>query len=183
LPAAGTAPVRYRVRFTTSRGVFLVEVNRDWSPNDARRFYELVQSGFYDDTRFYRAVSGFGIQFGIAGDPTVNATWASKFLVDDPVLQSNVRGTVVLARTQRPNSATSQVFINLVDNAYLDAHQYSPFGRIVSGIDVVDALYTGYGECAPMGRGPDQGRVIREGNGYLDAKFPLLDKIQSARVE
>jgi peptidyl-prolyl cis-trans isomerase A (cyclophilin A) len=181
--ATGFAPARYRVRLSTSRGDIVVDVQRQWSPNDADRFYHLVKSGFYDDARFYRVVPHFGVQFGIAADSKVNALWSSAFLDDDPVVQSNVRGTVSMARMQRPNSATTQVFINTVDNSRLDAQRYSPFGMIVSGMDVIDRLYAGYGECSPVGGGPEQMRTMLEGNGYLDAQFPLLDKIRAARVE
>jgi peptidyl-prolyl cis-trans isomerase A (cyclophilin A) len=173
----------YAVRLSTSRGDIVIEVHRDFSPNDADRFYNLVQKGFYDDTRFYRVIQKFGVQFGVAADPEVNAAWSTAYVADDPVTEKNERGTVTLARKGFPNTAATQVWINTADNTRLDTMSYSPLGRVVSGMDVVDALYPGYGEVSPAGRGPSQERALREGNAYLDAQFPKLDRILSARIE
>jgi peptidyl-prolyl cis-trans isomerase A (cyclophilin A) len=183
-PAALTekAPAVYKVRFDTSKGAFVVEVRRDWAPNGADRFYNLVKNGFYDDTRFFRVVSGFMVQFGINGDPSIAAPWRTATIKDDPVKQSNKRGYITFA-TSGPDSRTSQVFINFADNSGLDRQGFSPFGQVISGMTVVDALFSGYGEGAPSGRGPDQGRVQREGNSYLKKDFPNLDYVKKATIE
>ena len=183
-PAALTekAPATYKVRFDTSKGPFVVQVNRDWAPNGADRFYNLVKNGFYDDARFFRVINGFMVQFGINKDPRISAPWRAAQIKDDPVKQSNKRGMITFA-TAGPNSRTTQVFINFGDNAGLDGQGFSPFGQVVSGMDVVDKLYADYGEGAPRGRGPDQGRIQGEGNAYLNAEFPRLDFIKSATIE
>src|SRR5271165_7241401 len=170
------APAIYKVDFDTSKGPFVVEVHRDWAPNGADRFYNLVKNGFYDDTRFFRVVSGFMVQFGINGDPNTAAQWRGATMKDDPVKQSNKRGYITFA-TAGPNSRTSQVFINFADNSGLDGQGFSPFGQVISGMTLVDALFSGYGEGAPSGRGPDQGRIQREGNAYLKKDFPNLDYV------
>jgi peptidyl-prolyl cis-trans isomerase A (cyclophilin A) len=176
------APPVYKARFDTSKGTFVIEVHRDWAPNGADRFYNLVKNGFYDDTRFFRVVSGFMVQFGINGDPKIAAPWREATIQDDPVKQSNKRGYITFA-TAGPNSRTSQVFINFVDNSSLDRQGFSPFGQITSGMSVVDALFSDYGEGAPSGRGPDQGRIQREGNAYLKKDFAKLDYIKKATIE
>ena len=183
-PAALTekAPATYKARFDTSKGVFVVEVNRDWAPNGADRFYNLVKNGFYDDVRFFRVISGFMVQFGINGDPGVSAKWRTATIKDDPVKQSNKRGTITFA-TSGQDSRTSQVFINFADNAGLDSQGFSPFGHVTSGMNFVDALYSGYGEGAPRGRGPDQGRIQAEGNAYLTKQFPNMDYVKKATIE
>ncbi|MCC6778859.1 MAG: peptidylprolyl isomerase [Hyphomicrobiales bacterium] len=176
------APATYRVRFDTSKGPFVVEVRRDWAPNGADRFYNLVKNGFYDDARFFRVINGFMVQFGINKDPKISAPWRAAAIKDDPVKQSNKRGFITFA-TAGPNSRTSQVFINFADNAGLDSQGFAPFGQVVSGMNVVDSLYSGYGEGAPRGRGPDQGRIQMEGNAYLTKDFPQLDYIKKATIE
>jgi peptidyl-prolyl cis-trans isomerase A (cyclophilin A) len=176
------APAVYKVRFDTSKGTFVVEVHRDWASNGADRFYNLVKNGFYDDARFFRVVDGFMVQFGINGDPNVSARWRTASITDDPVKQSNKRGYITFATSGR-NSRTSQVFINFVDNPSLDGQGFSPFGRVVSGMSVVDGLFSGYGEGAPSGRGPEQGRIQTEGNTYLKKEFPKLDYIKKATIE
>jgi peptidyl-prolyl cis-trans isomerase A (cyclophilin A) len=183
-PAALTekAPAAYKVKFDTSRGVFVVDVNRDWAPNGADRFYNLVKSGFFDNTRFFRVVSNFMVQFGISGDPSIAAAWRTANIKDDPVKQSNKRGFITYA-TSGPNSRTTQVFINFADNEGLDRQGFSPFGQVSSGMGVVDGLFAGYGEGAPSGRGPDQGRIQREGNAYLTKDFPKLDYVKKATLE
>ncbi len=177
-----TAPAQYQVRFETSKGDFVVEVHRDWSPNGADRFYNLVSNGFFDGVRFFRVIDGFMAQFGINGDPQVSARWRNAAILDDPVKQSNVRGTLSFAATGRPNSRTTQVFINFGDNSNLDSMGFAPFGEVVDGMDVVDQLYSGYGEGAPNGQGPDQNRVQAQGNEYLQSEFPQLDSIQHATI-
>jgi peptidyl-prolyl cis-trans isomerase A (cyclophilin A) len=176
------APALYKVRFDTSKGPFVVEVHRDWAPNGADRFYNLVKNGFFDDARFFRVISGFMVQFGINGDPRVSAPWRSATIKDDPVRQSNKRGYITFA-TSGPDSRTSQVFINFADNSRLDGQGFAPFGQVTSGMNVVDALYSAYGEGAPSGRGPAQGRIQGEGNAYLKKDFPDLDYIKKATIE
>ena len=177
-----TAPASYKARFDTSKGVFVIEVQRDWAPNGADRFYNLVKNGFYDNVRFFRVISGFMVQFGISGDPKISAPWRDARIADDPVKQSNKRGFITYAMAG-PNTRTSQVFINFGDNASLDSQGFSPFGRVVTGMNVVDALNAEYGEGAPRGRGPDQGRVQMEGNAYLARDFGKLDFVKKATID
>jgi cyclophilin family peptidyl-prolyl cis-trans isomerase len=176
------APATYKAKFDTSKGVFVLELNRDWAPNGADRFYNLVKNGFYDTVRFFRVISGFMVQFGINGDPKLSAQWREARIQDDPVKQSNKRGFITYAMAG-PNTRTSQVFINFADNAGLDSQGFSPFGRVVSGMNVVDALNAEYGEGAPRGRGPDQGRIQMEGNAYLMKDFGRLDFVKKATIE
>jgi peptidyl-prolyl cis-trans isomerase A (cyclophilin A) len=180
--APATAPATYRVRFETSEGDFVVEVNRSQAPNGADRFYQLVSDGFYTDVRFFRVISGFMAQFGINGDPAVTARWTGNTIQDDPVAGSNTRGTITFAMTQQPNSRGTQLFINLVDNVNLDASGFAPIGRVVEGMDVVDRLHAGYGEGAPRGPGPDQAQIRSQGNAYLTQNFPDLDYIERATI-
>jgi len=180
--ARDKAPDVFKARFTTTKGPFVVEVHRDWAPNGADRFYDLVKLGFFDDTRFFRAVEGFMVQFGLSGDPAVSKKWQQANVPDDPVAQSNKRGFITFAQTNMPNSRSTQVFINSADNARLDPMRFAPFGQVVQGMDVVDSLYKGYGEGAPSGNGPSQDRIQGEGNAYLDAEFPKLDRIVTATI-
>jgi len=170
------APATYRVVFTTSKGPFTVEVHRDWAPKGADRFYELVKDGFYDGNRFFRVVPNFVVQWGIAGDPAVQAKWREKTISDDPVTQSNKTGTITFA-TSGPNTRTTQLFINLKDNPALDSQGFAPFGQVISGLNVVESLYAGYGEM------PDQNQIQAQGNAYLQSQFPLLDYIETAKIE
>ena len=183
-PAALTekAPATYKARFDTSKGVVVIQVTRAWAPNGADRFYNLVKNGFYDNVRFFRVISGFMVQFGINGDPALSAKWREANIKDDPVRQHNTRGMITFA-TAGPNTRTSQVFINFADNNALDGMGFAPFGKVVSGMDVVDKLYAGYGEGAPRGRGPDQGRLQSEGNAYLAKSFPKMDYVKKATIE
>ena len=176
------APPVYKAKFDTTKGVFVIEVQRDWAPNGADRFYNLVKNGFYDNVRFFRVISGFMVQFGIHGDPKVSAPWREAQLKDDPVKQSNKRGYITYAMAG-PNTRTSQVFINFGDNASLDSQGFSPFGRVVTGMEVVDKLNAEYGEGAPRGRGPDQGRLQMEGNTYLAKEYPRMDFVRKATIE
>jgi peptidyl-prolyl cis-trans isomerase A (cyclophilin A) len=182
-PAAATepAPATFKAMFTTSKGDFVIEVKREWAPKGADRFYNLVKLGFFDDVRFFRAIDGFMVQFGLNGDPTVNAKWRDARIDDDPVKQSNKRGYATFA-TSGPNSRTTQMFINFADNGNLDAMGFAPFGKVVEGIEVVDSLYKGYGEGAPGGNGPEQGRIQAEGNAYLNQSFPKLDWVKTAKI-
>jgi len=177
-----TAPATFKARFKTSKGDFVVQVTREWAPNGADRFYNLVKNGFFDNTRFFRVISGFMVQWGIHGDPAISAAWRTANIKDDPPKQSNTRGMITFA-TAGPNTRTTQLFINFGDNNRLNEMGFSPFGKVTEGMDVVDKLYAGYGEGAPSGRGPDQGRLQSQGNVYLSSDFPLMDFINSTSVE
>ena len=177
-----TAPDSYRARFETTKGTFVVQVQRSLSPHGADRFYNLVRGGFFDGVRFFRVIDGFMAQFGMHGDPQVNAAWRSVPIPDDGVAASNTRGMVTFAMTGQPNSRTTQVFINYRDNSNLDAMGFAPFGEVVEGMDVVDQLHSGYGEGAPNGRGPSQPQIQAEGNAYLERDFPELDHIERATI-
>jgi cyclophilin family peptidyl-prolyl cis-trans isomerase len=184
-PSAGEPPQTvkaFQVRFETTQGAFVVEVHPDWAPQGVARFRELVASGYFDDSHFFRVVAGFIAQFGVAGDPKVTAAWKERTIPDDPVRQSNLRGTLAFAMTG-PGTRSTQIYINLADNARLDAQGFAPIGRVISGMDVVDQLYAGYGEAAGGGmRGGQQGKMLAGGNAYLDASFPKLDHLVRARV-
>ena len=179
---AATAPERFRVRFETSEGEFVVAARRDWAPLGVDRFYNLVRGGFFDDSRVYRAVDGFVAQFGLNGDPYVNQAWKTEFLVDDPVTQTNRRGTVTFAKGGR-HSRTTEIFVNLRDNPQLDENGFAPIGEVVEGLEVADAFYTAYGDGPPRGEGPYQAMVEARGNAYLDADFPELTRIERATLE
>jgi peptidyl-prolyl cis-trans isomerase A (cyclophilin A) len=180
------APATYKVNFDTSAGAFVVEVHRDWAPNGADRFYNLVKNGFYDNARFFRVISGFMVQFGINGDPSVNAALRNARIPRDPVKESNKRGYITFAMQGGPNgpdTRTTQVFINFRENANLDGIGFAPFGMVTKGMDVVDKLYAGYGEGAPGGNGPSQERLQSEGNAYLTKDFSKMDYIKKATIE
>lgn len=177
------APDVFRVRVETTRGPFVVEVHRAWAPRGADRFHQLVRAGFFDDSRFFRVRAGFVAQFGIAGDPAVAAAWRAAAIPDDSVRHGNVRGAVAYAMTG-PGTRTTQLFVDLADNTRLDAEGFAPVGTVVEGMDVVDALYAGYGETSGGGmRGGRQGPLFASGNAYLDAAYPRLDRLLRARVE
>lgn len=175
------APATYRARFETSKGAFTVEVTRAWAPLGADRFYQLVSSGYFDNTRFFRVVEGFMAQFGAHGDPEVNAAWEKLPIPDDPVVQSNKRGFITFAMAG-PDTRTTQVFINLVDNVNLDGMGFAPFGQVIEGMAAVDSLYAAYGDGPPSGFGPDQNMIFSRGNAYLERYYPKLDFIRSARI-
>jgi peptidyl-prolyl cis-trans isomerase A (cyclophilin A) len=184
-PAAASneqAPDTVRVRFETTKGPFVVEAYRAWSPHGVDRFYQLAKSGFYNDIRFYRVIGGFMAQFGMSGDPKLTAAWKDRPIPDDPVAHTNERGTVTFAATGNPNSRTTQLFVNYRDNSNLDGMGFAPIGRVTEGMAVVDSLYSGYGEGAPDGNGPDQIRAMAEGNSYLDSGFPKLDRVTKATL-
>lgn len=166
----------FQVAFQTSAGNFVVEVNPSWAPLGARRFRELVEAGYFDDNRFFRVVPNFMVQWGLNGDPDVTALWRNRNIPDEPVKQSNARGTITFAKTDSPNSRTTQLFINFANNSRLDEMGFSPFGRVVQGMDVVDSINAKYGER------PDQGQIQSGGNAYLNEIFPDLDYIKSARI-
>lgn len=176
------APATFKAKLDTSKGPIIIEVRREWAPNGADRFYNLVKSGFYDDARFFRVISGFMVQFGMNGDPKISAAWRNARIKDDPVKQSNKPGYITFA-TSGPDARTTQVFINFGDNSRLDGMGFSPFGQVTSDMKTVDALYSGYGEAAPEGKGPAQGRIQSEGNAYLTKEFPNLDYVKKATIE
>ena len=175
------APDSFKALFVTTKGKFTIEVTRSLSPNGADRFYNLVRSGYFKDIAFFRVIPGFMCQFGIHGDPSVSAKWREANINDDPVKGSNTRGAITFA-TAGPNTRTTQLFINFGDNANLDSMGFSPFGKVTDGMDIVDKINGQYGEGAPQGMGPDQGRVQMEGNAYLKKDFPNLDYIKSATI-
>ena len=175
------APKSFRVKFETTKGDFTVEVTRAWAPRGADRFYRLVTEGYFKDIRFFRVLPGFMAQFGLSGNPALNAKMETLRIPDDPVTQSNKRGMLTFA-TAGPNTRSNQFFINYGDNASLDVQGFSPFGRVVDGMTVVDAMYGGYGEGAPNGQGPSQDLIATQGNEYLQRAFPKLDYIKSATI-
>jgi peptidyl-prolyl cis-trans isomerase A (cyclophilin A) len=174
VPAA-SAPDSFRVTFETSRGPVVVEALRSWSPNGVDRFYALVSSRFFDENRFFRVVPGFIVQFGLAGEPKTNEQWDARPIPDDPVRQSNMRGTITFA-TEGPNTRSHQLFVNLADNPRLDKLGFTPIGRVVSGMGAVDSIYAGYEED------PSQRMIQRLGNSYLARMFPKLDYVRTAQI-
>jgi peptidyl-prolyl cis-trans isomerase A (cyclophilin A) len=164
------------VDVTTSKGDFAIEVNPSWAPNGAARFRELVDIGFYNDVRFFRVLDGFVAQFGINGTPATNSMWSSRTIPDDPVVRSNTRGYITFAQSSAVNSRTTQLFVNLGNNARLDDMRFAPFALVITGMDVVEMLNGEYGEA------PVQSQISAQGNAYLDANFPRLDYILTARV-
>jgi peptidyl-prolyl cis-trans isomerase A (cyclophilin A) len=182
-PASLTAqaPATFAAKFTTTKGDFTVQVTRAWAPRGADRFYNLVRSGFFTDCAFFRVLTGFMAQFGISPNPAIARVWETAKIPDDRVIESNKRGRITFA-TAGPNTRTTQLFINFGNNASLDGQGFAPFGEVIDGMDVVDKLYAEYGEGAPGGRGPDQGKIQAEGKAYLDRNFPKLDRILSAKL-
>lgn len=175
------SPDSFRVKFATTKGDFTVDVFRAWAPKGADRFFRLVTEGYFKDVRFFRVLPGFMAQFGLSGNPALNAKMDTLRIADDPVTQSNKRGMLTFA-TAGPNTRSNQFFINYKDNAMLDAQGFAPFGRVVDGMKAVDAMYSGYGEGAPNGAGPDQESIRNKGNEYLQRTFPKLDYIKSATL-
>jgi len=176
-----TAPDTFKAQFNTTKGKIVIEVTRSLSPNGADRFYNLVKSGYFSDIAFFRVIPGFMCQFGIHGDPAVSAKWRDANIPDDAVKGSNTRGTITFA-TAGPGTRTTQLFINFGDNVGLDGQGFSPFGKVVEGMDIVDKINGEYGEGAPGGAGPSQGQIQAEGNAYLKKDFPNLDYIKSASI-
>ena len=178
---AEEAPATYQARFETSKGAFTISVTRELAPLGADRFYTLVKNGYYDEVRFFRVIDGFIAQWGMHADPRITAVWRQNPLMDEPVMASNTRGTVTFAMGG-PNSRTTQVFVNFRDNANLDDMGFAPFGEVTEGMDVVEQLYSGYGEGQPRGNGPIQQNIMARGNDYLNEGFPDLDYIVSATI-
>jgi peptidyl-prolyl cis-trans isomerase A (cyclophilin A) len=175
------APATFKAKFSTTKGDFVVEVTRAWAPLGADRFYNLVKYHFFDGAAFFRVLPGFVAQFGLNAKPEISRLWASAAIKDDPVTQSNLTGYLTFA-TAGPNTRTTQLFINLADNASLDRMGFAPFGKVAEGMEVVQQFYSGYGEGAPSGNGPEQSRITNEGKTYLDKNFPLLDSIKTAVI-
>lgn len=171
-----TAPDVFKVQLSTSQGNVVIEVHRDWSPNGADRFYELVQEGFYDECKFFRVISGFMAQVGINGSPLKMEKWGENNIPDDPVVKSNTRGYVTFAKTALPNTRSTQIFFNFGDNSQLDGQGFAPFGIVIEGMENIDALYSGYGEQ------PDQSMANARGNEYFNEFFPKLDVINKAEI-
>jgi peptidyl-prolyl cis-trans isomerase A (cyclophilin A) len=169
------APETYQVKFVTTKGDFVLDVTRAWAPLGADRFYNLVKHGFFTDAAFFRNVPGFIVQFGLNADPAVNKVWQSANIKDDSGKQSNAPGTITFA-TAGPNTRTTQLFINFGNNTFLDSQGFTPFGKVTSGMDVVQKFYSGYGER------PDQGAITSQGKAYLDKNFPNIDMIKSATI-
>lgn len=186
---AGVAPDTFKVKFECSNGTFVAEFYKEWAPIGAQRMYDLVKDDFFNEARFFRVLEGFMAQFGIAGDPAKQTKWREKPLAVEPVTQSNTRGMISYAMAgqaakpkQTTDNRTTQLFINFGDNSNLDGMGFAPIGKVVEGMETVDALYSGYGEGAPRGRGPAQDLIQSQGNKYLQEKFPKLDYIKSATI-
>lgn len=176
---AAPAPDSFKVLFETSKGHFTAQAYRAWAPLGTDRFYFLVNNHFYDGARFFRTLPNFVVQFGLNGDPNVSKAWETRTIKDDSVKQSNQAGLITYAMGG-PNSRTTQIFINKVDNSRLDAMGFAPFAKIIDGMHVVEQFYGGYGDG---GRGgPDQRQIRDQGNGYLERQFPKLDSIVKARI-
>jgi peptidyl-prolyl cis-trans isomerase A (cyclophilin A) len=182
--AAAPTPETFRVRVETSQGAFVIEAHRAWAPHAADRFLELVRARYFDDSRFHRVVPGYIAQFGIAGDPKVATAWRRRTIATDPEHGNNTRGTVGFAMIT-PDARTTQIYINLADNRKrIDGQGFAIFGEVVVGMDVVDRLYSGYGESSGGGlRAGKQAKLFESGNAYLDEAFPKLDRLISARVQ
>ncbi|MCH7908081.1 MAG: peptidylprolyl isomerase [Candidatus Hydrogenedentes bacterium] len=172
----GSGDGPFQVTFECSNGTFVVEFIPDWAPIGVAHFRKVLDAGVYTGARFFRVMPGFMVQFGIAGDPALSATWSQDTIQDDPVTQSNTRGMVTFAKTGAPNSRSTQLFINYGNNSRLDGTGFAPIGRVISGMDVVEAIYAVYREQ------PDQGQIQKRGNAYLKEQFPKLDYIESVSV-
>jgi peptidyl-prolyl cis-trans isomerase A (cyclophilin A) len=185
-----TYPDSFVVSLETSRGRIDIKAHKAWAPNGAGQLYTLVKENHFDDARFFRVVSGFVAQFGLSGNPERDKQWEAKCIFDEPVKHANTRGTVTFAARSDSNTRSTQLFLNLVDNPVLDTYNggYPPIGEVVAGMDVVDSLYSGYGDAAPRSgpqygkEGPNQDSIVKQGNAYLARGWPKLDYIKTARV-
>ncbi|HTS30590.1 MAG TPA: peptidylprolyl isomerase [Bryobacteraceae bacterium] len=182
-PKQEQAPDVFKINLDTSKGLIVIEMHRDWAPLGVDHLHSLVKMGFYDGCYFFRYVRNFIVQFGINGDPKLNNQWKNVNLLDDPVKQSNVRGTLTYA-TAGPRTRSTQLFINLRNNEGLDQQGFAPLGKVIKGMDVVDSLYSAYGDMPAMGgAGPDPSMIESQGNQYLTEHFPRLDHIKKATIE
>ena len=183
--AAPKAPEKtpdvFKAVLDTSKGPVVVEVHRDWAPVGVDHLYSLIKTGFYDGARFFRVTHSY-VQFGIAGDPSTNGLWSTARLPDDPVKQSNVKGTLTYAHLG-PGTRTTQLFFNMKNNKELDKQGFAPLGKVLEGMEIVESLFGAYGDMVPRGMGPDTSKIEIQGNAYLDAKFPRLDFIKKATVQ
>lgn len=170
-------PDFFQVRFETSKGNFIVEANKIWSPIGYGRFYRLVQERFFDDTRIFRVKPEYVAQFGVSGNPKISKIWKKQFILDEPVRESNLRGTIAFARDDKPHSRTTQIYINYLDNLQLDDRGFAPFAKVIRGMEVVEKFYSGYGE-----KFRDQTKIEKMGNAFLDKKFPMLDRIIKTEI-
>jgi peptidyl-prolyl cis-trans isomerase A (cyclophilin A) len=180
-PKAEKAPDVFKLNLDTSKGVIAIEVHKDWAPIGVDHLFELVNTGYYDGNRFFRVTQRYA-QFGINGDPKLNGLWSNAFLPDDPVKQSNVKGSVAFAHLG-PNNRTTQLFFNLKDNKNLDKGGFAPIGKVISGMEVVESLYSSYGDMPPRGQGPDSTKIQTQGNQYLESHFPRLDFVKKATIQ
>jgi peptidyl-prolyl cis-trans isomerase A (cyclophilin A) len=174
-------PDVFQAVFDTSKGPVVVEVHRDWAPIGVDHLFNLIQTGFYDGIRFFRVTHSY-VQFGINGNSKTNGLWSTAYLPDDPVKQSNVKGTLTFAHLGA-NNRTTQLFFNMKNNKDLDKQGFAPLGKVITGMDVVENLYSAYGDMAPRGQGPDPSKIEVQGNAYLDAKFPRLDYIKKTTIQ
>jgi peptidyl-prolyl cis-trans isomerase A (cyclophilin A) len=175
------APGVFQLNLDTSKGAIAIEVHKDWAPIGVDHLYTLVKTGYYDGNRFFRVTHSY-VQFGINGDPTTNALWSTAYLPDDPVKQSNVKGSVTFAHLGA-NNRTTQLFFNLKDNKDLDKSGFAPIGSVIAGMDVVERLYSAYGDMPPRGQGPDPSKIATLGNPYLETHFPRLDYVRRATIQ
>jgi peptidyl-prolyl cis-trans isomerase A (cyclophilin A) len=180
-PKVEKTPDVFDAVFDTSKGQVVIEIHRDWAPRGVDHFFNLVQTGFYNGARFFRVTHSY-VQFGINGNPSTNGLWSTAYLPDDPVKHSNVKGTLTFAHLGA-NNRTTQLFFNMKNNKDLDKQGFAPIGEVLTGMDVVESLYSAYGDMAPRGQGPDPSKIEVEGNAYLDAKFPRLDYIKKATIQ
>lgn len=176
LAATETPADAFQVEFQCSNGTFIVEVYPEWAPIGAEQFRQIIEEKVYNEARFFRVIPGFVVQWGIPGDPEQAAIWDKKTIMDEPVKQSNLRGTITYAKSQMPNTRSSQVFINYRDNTQLDGMGFSPFGKVIKGMEVVEAINAQYREQ------PDQSEIETKGNAYLKEYFPKLDYIKEAKI-
>jgi len=174
-------PDVFRVKFTTSQGDFVVEATKSWAPRGVDRFHELLRMHYFNEGRFFRVVPGFVAQFGVHKDYDIHDRWRKYFILDDPPQQKNLRGTLAFAQSE-PNTRATEIFINLADNPALDAQNFTPFAKVVAGMEVVDKLYSGYGEMRPEGKFIDPNRVENGANAYLEPHFPKMDYIQRTEI-
>jgi|ERR1051326_6974937 peptidyl-prolyl cis-trans isomerase A (cyclophilin A) len=180
-PKTEKAPNVFKLNLDTSKGLIVIEVHKDWAPTGVDHLFDLVKTGYYDGNRFFRVTPRYA-QFGINGDPKLSSLWSNAFLPDDPVKQSNIKGTLTFAHLG-PNNRTTQLFFNLKDNKDLDKSGFAPVGKVISGMEVLERLYSSYGDMPPRGQGPDPAKIQTQGNSYLESRFPRLDYIKKATIQ